>query len=311
VATREYFPRKVRAAVRQRTRWITGISLQSWARNGWRGGLRQNYWFWRDRKGLLTNPVSLVANILFGYGMLTWIGARFTSHGWGLGRYSLHPALFVIILVLQLLHMGIRMVSVARYFGWRFSCGVPLRMLVANGINCTATIRAEYRFLRALVLHEPLLWLKTDHAYPSQAALQPHRRRLGEILTACGYVTQAQLDEALATQPAGVRLGEHLVALGHLAADELYEALGLQQGLPAGPVTVPHVSARVARSLPRAVMKEWKVVPVGISDGCMMLASPEIPDEEMTGVLGSLTTLKIQFHLVTPVNFAELRNAFL
>ena len=38
VATREYFPRHFRAAVRQRGRWVTGIALQGWERHGWRAG---------------------------------------------------------------------------------------------------------------------------------------------------------------------------------------------------------------------------------------------------------------------------------
>src|SRR6185312_12534040 len=46
-ATREYFPRAFWSAVRQRTRWVMGIALQSWERNGWRGQLRTKYWFWR------------------------------------------------------------------------------------------------------------------------------------------------------------------------------------------------------------------------------------------------------------------------
>ncbi len=39
VATREYFPRGVVAAVRQRSRWITGNALQAWERFGWGAGL--------------------------------------------------------------------------------------------------------------------------------------------------------------------------------------------------------------------------------------------------------------------------------
>jgi adsorption protein B len=57
VATRGYFPRHFRAAVRQRTRWVTGISLQSWEMNGSRETVEQLYWFWRDRKGLVGNLV--------------------------------------------------------------------------------------------------------------------------------------------------------------------------------------------------------------------------------------------------------------
>ena len=35
VATREYFPRQRRAAIRQRSRWVAGIALQGWERHGW------------------------------------------------------------------------------------------------------------------------------------------------------------------------------------------------------------------------------------------------------------------------------------
>src|SRR5262249_38834790 len=41
IATREYFPRTLRAAVRQRSRWVAGIALQGWQNHGWRVPPRQ------------------------------------------------------------------------------------------------------------------------------------------------------------------------------------------------------------------------------------------------------------------------------
>src|SRR3984957_13929303 len=35
VATREFFPATWSSAVRQRTRWVMGIALQTWERHGW------------------------------------------------------------------------------------------------------------------------------------------------------------------------------------------------------------------------------------------------------------------------------------
>ena len=64
-ATREYFPRRLRAAVRQRTRWVTGSALQGWELHGWKVPWRQRYWFWRDRKGLVGNLLSPMANMVF------------------------------------------------------------------------------------------------------------------------------------------------------------------------------------------------------------------------------------------------------
>ena len=64
VATREFFPHTMRSAIRQRTRWMMGIGLQSWERHGWRGSLAEVYWFWRDRKGLFGNPTQPVHQFL-------------------------------------------------------------------------------------------------------------------------------------------------------------------------------------------------------------------------------------------------------
>ena len=53
VATREYFPRHFRAAIRQRSRWVAGISLQGWEQHGWRapwgnstgsGAIAKDWW---------------------------------------------------------------------------------------------------------------------------------------------------------------------------------------------------------------------------------------------------------------------------
>src|SRR6202035_5577453 len=76
VVTREVFSSTWNAALRQRTRWITGIALQGWQRFGWSGSPREIYWLWRDRKGLVSNPLSLAANLVFVYGLATALWMR-------------------------------------------------------------------------------------------------------------------------------------------------------------------------------------------------------------------------------------------
>jgi len=114
------------------------------------------------------------------------------------------------------------------------------------------------------------------------------------------------LRRALENKPAGTRIGEYLVAKGRITEDELYEALALQHSLPAEHVDPSGVSARVAHSLPRHVVRDWRVVPFRIAGGNIFLASPEIPTDELGRTLRGFTRLELRFHLVTPQNFAEL-----
>ena len=311
VATREFFPKTARSAIRQRSRWITGIALQCWERYGWRGTLPQVYWFWRDRKGLFGNPLSLFTNLLFFYGVLSWIGARIAGIPWGLAKYSLYPSLLAATLTIQGIQSAVRFGCAMRVYGAFFAIGIPARALCGNWINSIATFRAVYRYARARLFGEPLVWLKTEHAYPSRTALTEHKRRLGEILVGSAYVSEEIVEKALNTLPAGMRLGEHLVQQGHLTEDQLYEALSIQQSLPAGRIEPRGISRSIARALPRHLIRDWQVLPFRVASGSLFLASPEIPSDELTRTLSGFTRLALRFHLVTPQNFEELTQELL
>jgi adsorption protein B len=311
IATREFFPQSLRAAIRQRTRWITGIGLQTWEHHGWRGTLPQVYWFWRDRKGLLGNPLSLFTNLLFVYGALSWLAAWLAGVPWRLAQQAMHPWLLASTLTVQAIQTSVRIACAVRLYGVFFALGVPLRSVCANWINSVAAFRALYRYFRARLLGEPLIWLKTEHAYPSRSALLQHKRRLGEILAGSGYASEADVARALESLPPGMRLGEYLVALGKLAEDELYEALSLQHSLPAARIEPWTVNRNVARSLPRHVVREWHVLPFRVAAGNLFVASPEIPTDELSQALHGFTRLALRFHLITPGNFEELTRALL
>ena len=302
VATREFFPRNFRAALRQRTRWVMGISLQSWQKFGWRGTPAEVYWLWRDRKGLVANPLSLLANFVFLYGLATGIWNR---------APVLAMELAGVTTVLLTVRTGVRMACVTRIYGVAMALGVPVRAVYANILNSAATVEAIRRFAWARLRGQPLKWLKTEHAYPSRAVLLSHKRRLGEILTGGGYLDAAALDQALKTCPAGMRLGEHLVGMGRLSMRQLYEALSFQQGLPVAQVDSSRVRVGVARALPEHVVRRWRVIPFRVEGGAMSLASPEVPNTEMTVELTQFTKLDLRFHLLPPLDFERLAAALL
>jgi adsorption protein B len=169
VSTREFFPQTFQGAVRQRTRWITGISLQCWQRNGWGKSWREAYWLWRDRKCLVGNPLSIVANVVFIYGFTTWVWSQISGSPWVLGAGAVNLAW--IGLAMQCFRAGVRTACCSRFYGLGFAAAAPLRVFVANVINALATIRAIKRFAVSIITRTPLVWLKTAHSFPSEAAL--------------------------------------------------------------------------------------------------------------------------------------------
>ena len=302
LATREYFPQSWGAALRQRTRWVMGIALQGWQRNGWGKGPGEFYWMWRDRKGLIANPLGLAANLLFVYGLATAMWARVPPFA---------SRLVDVTLTLQMVRLAVRMACVGRVYGARFALGVPVRVVYGNVLNSAATVKAVTGYAVARLRGLPLRWLKTDHSFPTRAALLNQKRKLGEILVSSGRLTAAQLQRALANQPAGMRLGEHLSRIGMLDEAGVYESLSLQQGLPTARVGAEDVSIRVARVFPRHAVDQWRVLPFRVVEGSLHVASPDLPSSEMTAALQPVTGLPMRFHLIAPTEFKKLAEALL
>jgi adsorption protein B len=167
-ATREYFPKRFRSAVRQRSRWVAGIALQGWERHGWRAPWPQPYWFWRDRKGLVGNHVSPVANLLFLYCSGRFLAAGASGHTWemaqGLPRWL--PQICLATFGLAVSQIAMRMRASGRIYGWKFAAGVPVRTLWANLVNCAATLEALRQFVASRLQSRALEWRKTEHVYP-------------------------------------------------------------------------------------------------------------------------------------------------
>ena len=300
IATREYFPQNWRAALRQRTRWVTGIALQGWERFGWGKNPGEMYWLWRDRKGLIASPLGLVANLVFVYGLLTHMWTRATP---------LASHVVVMTAAIAALRIAVRIGCAARVYNIWFALGAPVRAIAGNVLNASAVVRAVYRYGLARALRRPLVWLKTEHAFPSRAALLQYRRKLGEILAGSGYASAAAIDAALARKPIGMRLGEYLVAIQLIGEEELYEALSLQQGLPLA--AFGEVPARVVRAIPERAAREWRVLPFRIESGEIFVATPELPSTRMNAALREFTSLELRFHLITPSRFDRLSSALL
>ena len=312
IATREYFPLSFKMAVRQRTRWIMGITLQSWEYHPASETFRHFYWFWRDRKAVAGNLITPLANVLFVFGLSTWTWSSINHHEWLLARdLSRFHTIYMIGLSIQAFQTTIRAACSARIYGWRFACGVPLRVVVANAINCVATTRAIWVYANARLRGLPLRWVKTEHAYPNRIALMTERKRLRDILTGSRWITHVLLETALASRPPGQRLGEHLVALGLITERDLYAALSLQNGLPLGKPQPEAVSVPITRSFPALVARRLRVLPFRIAGGELYVAGSELPGDQMHRDMRHFSSLEIRFQLVTPTEFDQLADMYL
>jgi len=307
VATREYFPRTVRTAIRQRTRWVTGIALQCWERRGWKGDWRTKYWFWRDRKGLVASPLSLLTNLLFVIGLADWAVSAIQNRPW---MFAINNAalmkLCLLTIALQCFRIGLRMVCVGRIFGLSFAMGVPLRIFHGNLINCFASLRALWRYTIARRYGRAHVWLKTEHNYPGRDALTQQRGELGEVLLRSRIVSKEQLDEVRGLMANQNELGNLLLMMGLVTEDDICRAHSLYAGVISGKVDVEQVKPRVVRSLPRHVMKRWGVLPVSVNDGRLLVASANVPEPTLFEELRKFTSLPIDFQLITKSNFEEL-----
>lgn len=168
VCTREYFPARLDAAVKQKARWITGIALAGWDRLGWHGSFTERWMRLRDRRALLAAVIlcaAYAALVLYGVTGVTHIVAGTTPH-----PFSRWLALLLVLNGLLLLwRIGMRWMFVTRFYGWREGMRSIPRNFIANIIAIMAARRAVCHYAKIRRGARPL-WEKTAHHFPEELA---------------------------------------------------------------------------------------------------------------------------------------------
>ncbi len=100
------------------------------------------------------------------------------------------------------------------------------------------------------------------------------RRRLGEILTAKGLVTQEQIAEHLGkAEHKGKRIGEVLIAAGLISEEDLAQALAEQRGLRFLDLKDFRINPKYFETMPVELMNRYQFVPVQEGDeGALVVA---------------------------------------
>ena len=314
IATREYFPNKLNFAIRQRSRWILGIALQTWEELGWRGSLPVLYCLWRDRKALITNLVAV-----FGYVVALYCAGRLV-HGELSGRIWTFDNIFPPGSVLWWLVMGNTLVlawrSVMKYlkvdeiYGPLHGLMSVPRFFVSNMINFAATCRAIWQYAGHKITGEPLRWLKTAHAFPDAEILRTYRRRLGDLLMDAEALSGDDLDAALTLQEdTGLRLGQVLSVAGLVPPRAITEAIAEQFALPVVEPDPYKVPLGLLQRLPESEAHALGVLPLDLAgEDRAWVAVTEPPSTALTEKLEESLGMGITFCFVPEDSLVRARS---
>ncbi len=171
IATREYFPSNVRTSIRQKTRWTLGISLQGYKNLKWGKSFFENYFLWRDRRGLVNAPVLLMSYALFiGIAISYLITGKWPSY---ISQSSFLQSLFLINFTALMFKLAQRFRLVGNLNGFHTTPTIPIRWLLANYINCMAALHAVRTYRKFQKSGERPKWVKTTHELPSDFGILP------------------------------------------------------------------------------------------------------------------------------------------
>ena len=149
MATREFFPARLGAAVRQKTRWLHGIALQGWDRLGWSGNPLEMWMRLRDRRGPLTAVVLAAAYLL------VLIAPVLAAGRWA-GLYVPPPADPLMVRLLQFnfaalaWRLAMRMTFTMREYGFVEGLRAIVRLPLGNVIAIMAGRRAVMAYLASI-----------------------------------------------------------------------------------------------------------------------------------------------------------------
>lgn len=236
IATRSIFPATFRTAVRQKTRWIYGITMQS-ARfseifTPSRLSFAGRYTLYKDLKSKITNLVVLPGYIVFLYAA----ASLFLNLPVMFPTYSPSWYLCVALTGMMVFRQTLRGLAIRQIYGFRsvlVACLLPplmpIRLVWGNIINMSATLRAWKQLLFGVKKgkeRRKVAWSKTDHEFIDKSVLAGYQRKLGDVLLEKEFIAPDALKNMLAiARHQNARLGDVLLRYDAVTEEQLVTAL--------------------------------------------------------------------------------------
>lgn len=302
LSVREFFPDTFVTAYRQKSRWTLGIGLQSWEQIKFTGSWAARYLLLRDRKGVVTAFISMLAYLsLLAFITFHMLAATGLWSVFYPSVFELHDWFYAVLafnavgLLSRCFH---RVYFVNALYGWQQGLLSLPRMIVGNFVNFMAVARAWHLFLRYLLLGKQLVWDKTMHDFPSADVLAAQKRRLGDLLLSWQAVEVKDLKMALQEhQVSGLPLGRVMVMNGWLDDETLAEAIAYQTGLARWQF-VSNVVWPEKERLPYDLCSRLRILPVGLDEHqrpVLAVAGPQTAEnlQELSVALGVTPVLRV------------------
>ncbi len=296
IATREYFPDELQPAIRQKSRWILGISIQGWRQIGWKGNFWMRYMLMRDRKTLMTSQVNVLGYVvLAGLAFLYLAGLLDPNEYVYPGLVESRTWLWYLILAdtfFLIWRLILRAHCVYVVYGWTQAVWSAPRLVWGNFISFFATNRAIWLWLRSRLSGKPFQWEKTAHVFPTDETISSFRQRLGDLLLERRWVRVADLESALARQKTDPRLlGEILREMGVVEEEQIFQALALQWRLTSVAVDASATPLDALRLLPQKMAIQHRIYPLRLINGSRLQVAvdrlpPRAEMEQVEAALG-------------------------
>jgi len=242
IATRSLFPSTFKAAVRQKTRWVYGITMQSLtlrdiiSLDKEKVSFMLKYSLYKDLKTKFGYLLVLPGYLVFAY----FVTSLFTPLPVMYQLSTLSGWLSVLLTVIMVYRQILRAIAINNIYGFRSvvaSCLIPpvlpLRLAWGNIINFSATLAAWKKFIFGTPRYKKqarVAWSKTDHEFLSSEVLKRYYRNIGDVLLEKGYIDTYTLGKALTqARKEGKRVGEILLQNNIITEEQLMIAIAALQ----------------------------------------------------------------------------------
>lgn len=312
VAVRENFPMQFWPAVRQRSRWILGISMQCWELAGWSGSLPVRYTLVRDRRAPLVHMINFIGYVV----ILSWLvetvfrSLPFVATHYWRPLYTFDSFLWTLILVdtcFLVYRVLIKVFYVKQIYGWRQALFSIPRYPLGNMINFFATCRALWMYLQSRVFGKPLVWIKTTHLFPETTDLTEFVASVEDLLLQGGGVPRNRIEQLLGNAASG-SVPAKLLQLRLISEEEFTTLWARFSSIPEKTVLTEDADPQFLDLVPERESIADGFVPVAErEDGHLEFAFTEPPSQQLRQSLEARYARPLSACLITPTNFRILR----